>query len=144
MIETNTDNINVDFVITEIYVKESLAELNLTNLVDKVIWKAVLSKNGVSSIAMGEVFLDAPETAEGFINIEEVSIQQVLAWVYAKLGGSVFIDTLKQNYAPIISKLEYESKLKKWTQPLVGQQVESLNILTQVEIDAMINSINNP
>ena len=144
MIEINLDNINVDFAISEIYVRESLDALNLTNVIDKVIWKATLSRNGQTSLAMGEVFLDMPETVDGFIRIAEVTQQQVLDWVHAKLGGSVFIEALKQGHAPILSKLEYDAKLKRWTYPLVGQQVESLNVLTQAEIDAMINSINNP
>lgn len=145
MIDTiNTENINVDFILTEIYVRESLAELNLTNVVDKVVWKATLSRNGATSIAMGEVFLDMPETVDGFIRIAEVSEQQVLDWVFIKLGGPVFIEGLKQGHAPILAKLEYEAQLKRWTYPLVGQQAPVAEVLSTAEIDQMISNITNP
>lgn len=141
--DNNLDNITVAFTVKEIYVKESLDALNLTNVIDKVIWKATLSRNGVSTVAMGEVFLEPPETKEGFIRIAEISEQQVLDWVSIKLGGPSFIDTLKQGHDHILSKLEYEAGLKRWTYPLLGQQVPTTDTLSSSEIDQLINTINN-
>jgi hypothetical protein len=141
--ENSNSDITVVFSVYEIFVRETLETLQLQNVVEKIVWKAVLTKNTVSTSAMGDVILDPPQSVQNFISINELSEQQVIDWVIVRLGGDVFVENLKLGHAPHLDKLEYEASLKRWTNPLIGQaQVPGIT-LSQAEIDNMIAAINN-
>lgn len=134
-------NIEVKFNVTDVFVRPSVESLGISNVIEKVIWKATLTRNGVSTIARGEIMLDTPETAEGFTDITQVTEQQVIDWVIIRLGGSVFIEGLKFGHLPHLQKLEQEAQLTRWTELLVGQELqEELNLS---DMDSILQAIKN-
>lgn len=141
--QTNTSNIDITFNITEVFVRPRIDQLDLNNVVEKVIWKAKLSRNGVSTIAYGEVVLPSPDKSEGFVNVEQLSEQQLIDWMLNSLGGDVFLEGLKMGHAPHLDKLEHEANLVRWTKPLVGQDFVEQVTLSTDQIDTLLKNITN-
>lgn len=91
----------------------------MPNVIGKVIWSADITRNGVTSLAMGETLLDEP-ASDSFIEFDTLTEQQITDWVLAKEGGQAFIDMLVGIHAPNLDRLDRERGLQEAVLPFAA------------------------
>lgn len=107
-----------EFFIQRIYTLPQVD--NLQNVVAKVEWKALLSRNVFKSVAAGKTLLNLSELNSGsFTPISDLSAATVLNWVIESEGGEGFLTRLKEVHAAIIAAKEYEANMQVWDIPLI-------------------------
>jgi hypothetical protein len=111
--------ISHEFFLRRIYVKPQVDEL--TNVVAKIDWCMLLTRNGAKSIAAGETTLNLTTLNAGnFTSITTLTADAVINWVIQAEGGEAFIDRIKEIYEPEIARKERELDLVAWDIPLIN------------------------
>lgn len=107
-----------EFFIHRLYTMPQVGELQ--NVIAKVEWRALLTRNGVKSVAAVETLLDLTTlSAETFMPITDLTAATVIEWAVQAEGGDAFIAHLKEIHEPILSRKERELGFTAWDIPLV-------------------------
>jgi hypothetical protein len=111
--------INHEFFINRIYTMPQVGDLQ--NVIAKVEWRVLLTRNGAKSVGGGETMLDLTAlNGANFVPITELTADTVIGWVIEKEGGEAFIQHLKDIHESDLAKKEQELQLTPWNVPLVN------------------------
>lgn len=79
------------------------------NVLAKINWTVEFEKNGFKSFGAGETMLDV-SAIESFAPLDQVSKEQMVAWLVAKEGGDAFIEMLAGVHGQIIAAKELDAQ----------------------------------
>lgn len=131
------NDIKHEVYINEIFVTNTDLHKNVIN---KVTWSVVFSKGDHASVAGGESAIKFTQL-KNFIEIDDLDANTVLDWAFSSHGvpKENFLSHLKSIHAPVIEKLERESKLTVWDGMLKNQttMIESTSINTNDIFDVL-------
>jgi len=74
----------------------------------KINWTVEFEKNGFKSFGAGETMLDV-SAIESFTPLDQVSKEQMVAWLVAKEGGDAFIEMLTGIHGQMIAAKELDA-----------------------------------
>jgi len=107
---------NHTFKITSVRVFPQRGEYE--NVIAKVGWAIEFERDGFKSLGLGETSFDV-DGIQGFTPFEQVTKEQIVAWVIEREGGPAFMAMLAQVHGAAIDAKALDAETQSMTLPFV-------------------------
>ena len=106
------------------------------NVLAKINWTVEFEKNGFKSFGAGETMLDV-SAIESFTPLDQVSKEQMVAWLVAKEGGDAFIEMLSDMHGKMIDAKILEAQSVPLDLPFIATPAPQQSYQISYNIEAL-------